>query len=141
MPVSRHDQRLCAFALTMDTKPTLHPAVSQQRDTAYRAPRSPRSRFRTTLSQILSLGLLLAWPDLKLAVTADHEQPVAALGQAMHAAGFSVDVLLDLDTGMHRTGMEIGPEAAALYQAPCPPWGRVSTAALMRNSPPPRANG
>lgn len=63
-----------------------------------------------------AVRLLSAWPDVKLAVTADDAQPVAALGQAMRGAGFSVDVLLDIDTGMHRTGMEIGPAAAALYQ-------------------------
>lgn len=63
-----------------------------------------------------AVRLLQAYPGIRLAVTADHPQPAVALGQAMYQAGFSVDVLLDIDTGMHRTGLEIGPEAAALYR-------------------------
>lgn len=63
-----------------------------------------------------AVRLLQSYPGVHLAVTADHPQPAAALGQAMHHAGLSVDVLLDIDTGMHRTGMEVGPEALALYR-------------------------
>ena len=63
-----------------------------------------------------AVRLLQAYPDIRLAVTADHPQPVAALGQAMHGAGLSIDVLLDIDVGMHRTGMEVGAEALALYR-------------------------
>jgi D-serine deaminase-like pyridoxal phosphate-dependent protein len=63
-----------------------------------------------------AVRLLQAYPSVRLAVTADHAQPAAALGEAMHRARLSVDVLLDIDTGMHRTGMAIGPEAMALYQ-------------------------
>jgi len=63
-----------------------------------------------------AVRLLQAYAGVNLAVTADHAQPVAALGEAMHRARLSVDVLLDIDTGMHRTGMPVGPEAAALYR-------------------------
>ena len=63
-----------------------------------------------------AVRLLQTYPGANLAVTADHAQPAAALGEAMHHARLSVDVLLDIDTGMHRTGMAIGPEAIALYQ-------------------------
>jgi D-serine deaminase-like pyridoxal phosphate-dependent protein len=63
-----------------------------------------------------AVRLLQAYPSVNLAVTADHAQPVASLGDAMCRARLSVDVLLDIDTGLRRTGMEIGPEAAALYQ-------------------------
>jgi len=63
-----------------------------------------------------AVRLLQAYPDICLAVTADHPEPVAALGKAMHGAGLSIDVLLDIDVGMHRTGMEVGAEALALYR-------------------------
>lgn len=56
------------------------------------------------------------YPDVALAVTADHERPIAALGQAMAEAGTAIDVLLDIDTGQHRTGVEPGERAAALYR-------------------------
>jgi D-serine deaminase-like pyridoxal phosphate-dependent protein len=49
-------------------------------------------------------------------VTADHPAPVAALGEALAAAGKTADVLLDVDSGMHRTGIAIGPRARELYQ-------------------------
>ncbi len=56
------------------------------------------------------------FPDIKFAVTADHEKPIAELGAAMTAAGQSIDVLLDIDTGQHRTGLEVGERATELYQ-------------------------
>jgi D-serine deaminase-like pyridoxal phosphate-dependent protein len=56
------------------------------------------------------------FPKVKFAVTADHPGPVAALGEAMLAVGHTVEVLLDIDTGMHRTGIAIGPAAHVLYE-------------------------
>lgn len=56
------------------------------------------------------------FPDVKFSVTADHEKPIAQLGAAMTAAGTDIDVLLDIDTGQHRTGVEPGPKAEALYR-------------------------
>lgn len=56
------------------------------------------------------------YPGVRLAVTADHPQPVAALSAAMSAAMQSIDVLLDIDSGQHRTGLPVGPEAVKLYQ-------------------------
>jgi D-serine deaminase-like pyridoxal phosphate-dependent protein len=41
---------------------------------------------------------------------------MAALGAAMHDCGLSIDVLLDIDTGMHRTGLTVGPAARTLYE-------------------------
>ncbi len=55
------------------------------------------------------------FPGVKFFVTADHAEPIAALGQAMAAAGKSIGVLLDLDTGQHRTGVEVGSKARELY--------------------------
>ncbi len=56
------------------------------------------------------------FPDVRIAVTADHEKPIQQLGEAMSRAGQSIHVLLDIDTGQHRTGVEAGPRAKALYE-------------------------
>ncbi len=60
--------------------------------------------------------LCRAHPTCRFAVTADHAAAVEALSQALTAAGQSVDVLLDMDVGQHRTGVAPGPEAASLYE-------------------------
>src|SRR5262245_61820431 len=56
------------------------------------------------------------YPRVSFQVQADHPRPVAGLGQAMSAAGTSIEVLLDVDVGQHRTGIPAGPEAKKLYQ-------------------------
>ncbi|MES2790786.1 MAG: alanine racemase, partial [Planctomycetota bacterium] len=67
-----------------------------------------------------NIGRVIAFcqrfPNTKLGVTADHAGPVAALGQAASKAGVTVDVLLDIDTGQHRTGLTVGPAARAIYE-------------------------
>ena len=55
------------------------------------------------------------YPDVTFSVTADHAEPLAALGRAMSAAGCEIEVFLDVDTGQHRTGVEVGREATRLY--------------------------
>jgi D-serine deaminase-like pyridoxal phosphate-dependent protein len=60
--------------------------------------------------------LLRAFPNCVFSVTADHPDAVRTLSAAMAAAGQTVDVLLDLDVGQHRTGIVPGPEAVALYE-------------------------
>jgi D-serine deaminase-like pyridoxal phosphate-dependent protein len=55
------------------------------------------------------------YPDVTFLVTADHTEPIAALGRAMADAGQSIDVLLDIDTGQHRTGLEVGTQAKHMY--------------------------
>jgi D-serine deaminase-like pyridoxal phosphate-dependent protein len=57
------------------------------------------------------------FPDVKFAVTADHEGPLRALGDTCATAGVKIDVLIDIDCGMHRTGIAIGPAARRLYEA------------------------
>lgn len=57
-----------------------------------------------------------AYPQVQFSVTADHREPIRQLGQVMQQAGASIDVLLDIDTGQHRTGVVVGPEAKLLYQ-------------------------
>ena len=56
------------------------------------------------------------WPDLRLLVGGDHPVPVEALGAAMAAAGHSVAVVLDVDVGQCRTGVEPGQAVLALYE-------------------------
>lgn len=50
-----------------------------------------------------------------LSVTADHALPIRQLGEVMSRAGRTVDVLLDIDTGQHRTGVGTGAGAEELY--------------------------
>lgn len=62
-----------------------------------------------------AVAFLEAFPGVRLSVTVDHQGPLDALGQAMQAAGLSIDVLLDIDSGQHRTGLPPGELAEALY--------------------------
>jgi len=52
----------------------------------------------------------------KISLVADSENAIRELGAAAERAGFSLDVLLDLDCGMHRTGVAPGDEAVRLYR-------------------------
>jgi D-serine deaminase-like pyridoxal phosphate-dependent protein len=54
--------------------------------------------------------------NTRLAVTADHPQPVAQLGAAAAAANLQIEVLVDIDSGQHRTGLPAGPQAIELYK-------------------------
>ncbi|MCH7989284.1 MAG: alanine racemase, partial [Planctomycetes bacterium] len=63
-----------------------------------------------------SVTFLEKYPAVHFFVTADHEKPIAELGTAMTAAGKSIEVLLDIDTGQHRTGIPVGTKAKKLYQ-------------------------
>ncbi len=60
--------------------------------------------------------LAVAYPATRFCAVADDANAVRALSAAMVAAGTSVDVLLDLDVGMHRTGIAPGVEAEELYR-------------------------
>lgn len=60
--------------------------------------------------------LLVKYPALRLKVLADHPATLAPLAAAVRAVGKTVEVLLDLDVGQHRTGIAVGPEAFALYE-------------------------
>jgi D-serine deaminase-like pyridoxal phosphate-dependent protein len=57
-----------------------------------------------------------AYPQIRLAVTVDHPTPLAALGAAVSRAGRHVDVLLDVETGLQRSGVAMNAAAVALYQ-------------------------
>jgi D-serine deaminase-like pyridoxal phosphate-dependent protein len=56
------------------------------------------------------------FPDVVFSVTADHPQAIAALSQAVSASGRTIEVLLDVDVGFHRTGIVPGDAAVELYR-------------------------
>jgi len=56
------------------------------------------------------------FPKVTFSVTADHAGPIEKLGAAMVAANRSIEVLLDVDAGMHRTGITPGAVACELYR-------------------------
>ena len=63
-----------------------------------------------------AVKFLRKYPDVTLAVTADNTSMIKALSDAIASAGKSIHVLLDIDPGLHRTGVLPGPHAATLYQ-------------------------
>lgn len=63
-----------------------------------------------------AVAFLRKYPKAELKVQADHPKPIAELGAAMSAAKLAIDVLLDVDVGQHRTGVEPGARAKELYQ-------------------------
>ncbi len=63
-----------------------------------------------------AVEFLTRYPGVTFCVTADHPRSIALLGDAMQAAGQTIDVLLDIDVGQHRTGVPVGPKAKELYR-------------------------
>ena len=63
-----------------------------------------------------AVDFLRRFPDVAFSVTADHPQAAATLSQAVSAAGLTIDVLLDIDIGFHRTGILPGDAAVELYR-------------------------
>lgn len=72
------------------------------------------------IARVIKLAAL--YPQMRLAVTADHPQPLEELSRAIslhqqtYGGTLTIGVLLDLDSGMHRTGISPGDAAIALYQ-------------------------
>lgn len=63
-----------------------------------------------------AVAFLKKYPQVQFQATGDHPKPLAELSQALSAAGVSMEILLDLNVGMNRTGVEPGPQALALYE-------------------------
>ncbi|HEY1860033.1 MAG TPA: alanine racemase, partial [Gemmataceae bacterium] len=59
--------------------------------------------------------LVRAYPDCRFLVTADDLGAAQELSHALQVAEVTVEVLLDIDPGQHRTGVAPGPAAATLY--------------------------
>lgn len=62
------------------------------------------------------LRLCRAYPRTKFAALADDADHVRQLSTAFAAAGRKLEVWLDLDVGQHRSGIEPGPAALAVYR-------------------------
>ena len=66
-----------------------------------------------TVPRLLSLAR--RFPATRFATVVDDEGAAVGLGQAASSAGLVLDVCLDVDCGMHRTGVEPGADAERLY--------------------------
>jgi D-serine deaminase-like pyridoxal phosphate-dependent protein len=62
------------------------------------------------------LALQRTFTSVAFSTIADDPSALAALASAAQAAGTTIEVLLDLDVGMARTGIAPGPAAFALYR-------------------------
>jgi D-serine deaminase-like pyridoxal phosphate-dependent protein len=60
--------------------------------------------------------LVRSYPKCRFSTLVDHPAAAKGLSEAMTSAGETLDVLIDLDVGQHRTGIPAGPEARQLYE-------------------------
>ncbi len=60
--------------------------------------------------------LALAFPDVSFSAIVDDETTAARISDAAHQAGVTLGLWLDLDVGMHRTGVPAGALASRLYR-------------------------
>lgn len=63
-----------------------------------------------------AISFVEQYPELTFSVTADCPAQIDALGAAFAHAGYTIDVLVDIDTGLNRTGVSPGRLAANLYE-------------------------
>ena len=70
-----------------------------------------RTEYRPNRAVCREVSLM--WSSVCSPITLFPSRP---LSKAMSMAGRSVDVLLDIDTGQHRTGIEVGSAARSLYE-------------------------
>ena len=74
------------------------------------------------------LSLQQRYPNADFKVIVDHQDAVTALSAATVEYGLNVKVMLDLDVGMHRTGVAAGTTAVDIYESidqsdGLQPWG------------------
>jgi len=60
--------------------------------------------------------LAKTFPNTKFSTIADDAEPLRHLSAAASDAGVEIEVLLDIDCGMHRTGVAPGAKAIELYR-------------------------
>lgn len=60
--------------------------------------------------------LVQTFPQTRFSTIADDEQVIRALASALARAGVTAEVALDVDNGLHRTGVAPGPKALAIYR-------------------------
>ncbi len=61
-------------------------------------------------------ALAAKYPRTRFSALVDDESAIAPAAAAMKAAGATVELLVDIDTGLGRTGVAPGPRAEALYR-------------------------
>jgi len=59
--------------------------------------------------------LIQKFPKTRFSTVADNTQSIRAISNAMKAAVVQLDLFLDIDCGMRRTGVAPGPDAVELY--------------------------
>jgi D-threonine aldolase len=62
------------------------------------------------------MDLVAHFSSVRFSCVTDNTETIRALSNAAEHAGATVEVLLDLDIGQHRTGVEPGPQAFELYR-------------------------
>ena len=62
------------------------------------------------------VALSQQYPHAAISISADHPLPLEALSARIKRAGRTIGVVIDLDAGMHRTGIPLGEQAKALYR-------------------------
>lgn len=62
------------------------------------------------------LELVARYPRTRIAALVDNPDSLDTIAAAARARGVVVELLVDLDVGMHRTGIAPGEEAAALFR-------------------------
>ena len=62
------------------------------------------------------IHLVKKFPSTRFSALVDDAGAIEALSRAASAANVTIDLFVDLDCGMHRTGIAPGPGAIALYQ-------------------------
>lgn len=60
--------------------------------------------------------LIKKFPATRFSCLIDHPEAAKALAAGVHGAGLTVDFVMDLDVGQHRTGIPVGEGALALYE-------------------------
>jgi D-serine deaminase-like pyridoxal phosphate-dependent protein len=61
------------------------------------------------------IEIMREFPQTRYSTVVDNGNSLQQLDAAVAQAGLTMPVLLDLDTGMHRTGIPVGPAAQELY--------------------------
>lgn len=62
------------------------------------------------------VALAETYPQVRFSALADEEAAARAIADGFRARGLTLDLLVDLDVGMHRTGIAPGEGARALYR-------------------------
>ncbi len=62
------------------------------------------------------LELCLKFPKVRFSAAVDKKRVAHALSETFSEAGMTLGLMLDLDVGMHRTGIAPGPKAVELYR-------------------------